>query len=209
MIALLILGIFAFLIILILFLPVNAFISFKDEFYIKIKLAGIKLFEVPTKKDKPKENTKKSDSQNESNSALDKAQGLFDFLKEKYGFFGAVKKLLVFFKDILTHIKKLLSHIKIKNINVKITVSGEDAASTAIEYGKVCSAVYPVLSFLDSFEKIEFKKIDINSDFSENKKEFEFSLKLKLQIIYMLIVAFKIYSNYKNFTLKENYNERK
>ena len=44
---------------------------------------------------------------------------------------------------------------------------------------------------------------------AENKKEFEFSLKIKIQIIYLLILAYKIYSDYKNFTLKENYDERK
>ncbi len=214
MIALIILGALLILILLIFFLPVNVFVSFKNDFFVKIKFAGIKLFEIPKEKDKSK--TSKSDKKPEKKSVqkaeqpvFKQSKELFLFLKEKYGFFGAVKKVLLFLGNILTHIKKLLRHIKIEKIKLAITVSGDDAASTAIEYGKVCSAAYPVLSFLDSFSSISFKQIDINSDFTENKKEFEFSLNVKLQIIYMLIAAFKIYSEYKNFTLKENYNERK
>ncbi len=210
MIALIIIGALLFLILLILFLPLNVFVSFKDEFYVKVKFVGIKLYETNEKKNqKDKKKTEGVSSEKEENMALGESKELFSFLKKKYGFIGGVKKLLVLFREMLAHIKPYLRHIKFKNIIVSITVSSDDAAATAIEYGKVCGLAYPVLSYLDSYSTVNFKKIDIKSDFDSNKKEFEFSLKIKLQIIYMLISVFKIYSDYKNFTLKENYDERK
>lgn len=212
MIALIIIGALLLLILLILFLPLNVFVSFKNEFYVKIKFVGIKVYELLDERDKQKKRNKKSNDSKDKpqkTDTLNEAKGIFKFLKEKYGFFGAVKKLLGLFSEMLKHIKKQLKRIKFKNIKVDITVSGDDAADTAIKYGAVCSGVYPVLSFIDSFSTVEFKKIDIRSDFAENKKEFEFSFKIKLQIIYLLIAIFKIYTDYKNFTLKENYDERK
>jgi len=208
--ALIILTALIFLILLILFLPLNVFISFKKDFYVKVTFAKIKLYETSNKKKQDSGTKKKGTSpKNQDEEKFKEGKELFSFLKEKYGFFGAVKKLLALFREMLTHIKALLKHTKLKNIKVAITVSGDDAADTAIKYGQVCSATYPVLSYIDSFKTVNFKKIDIRSDFEENKKEFEFSLKIKLQIIYMLISAFKIYTDYKNFTLKENYNGRK
>lgn len=213
MTALIIIGAILLLIFLVLFLPVNVFLKFQNDFFIKIKFAGIKLFEI-SEKEKKSDSDKKTDkdgkkNEDSENPALKQGKELFSFLKEKYGFSGAVKKVFSLLKDMLTHIKNLLRHIKIKKIKLDLTVSGADAADTAIEYGRICTAAYPVLAFFDSFSGIDFKQININSDFNGNKKEFEFSLVVKLQIIYLLIAAFKIYSEYKNFTIKENYNERK
>ena len=210
MIALIILGALLFLILFILFLPLNVFISFKEEFYVKVKFAKIKLYETAKKNEqKGKKKVTQESSEKEEQSTIGQSKELFLFLKEKHGFFGAVKRLLSLFRTMLDHIKSPMRHIKLNNIRVAITVSGDDAAATAIEYGKVCSVAYPVLSYIDSFSSVKFKKIDIKSDFAENKKEFEFSLKIKIQIIYLLISAYKIYLDYKNFTLKENYDERK
>ncbi|MBR6510400.1 MAG: DUF2953 domain-containing protein [Clostridia bacterium] len=198
-----------------LFLPVSVFIKFKEDFFVKIKFFGIKVYEIPQKKDKkdktPKEISDKKAEKNEEkaeNIVLSKAKSFFGFFKKKYGFFGAVKKLLGFFNDALTHIKPFLRHIKVKKVILNLVISGDDAADTAIKYGQVCTAVYPVLSFFESVCGVDFKKINVKSDFTDNKNEFDFSLLIKLKIFYLLKTAFKVYKEYKNFTLKENYNER-
>lgn len=198
-----------------LFLPVSVFIEFKEDFFVKIKFFGIKVYEIPQKKDK-KEKTprqiegKKANKEPEKteNIVLSKAKSIFEFFKKKYGFFGAVKKLLGFFNDALTHIKPFLRHIKVKKVVLNLIISGDDAADTAIKYGQVCTAVYPVLSFFEAVCGVDFKKINVKSDFTDGKNEFDFSLLVKLKIYYLLKTAFKVYKEYKNFTLKENYNER-
>ncbi len=215
MTALIVIAVIIFLITLILFLPVNVILKFKDGFFVKIKLLGIKVFEFPSKKTLSKKSKKKiekkelKDAQKADNELVSQGKELFSGLKEKYGFMGAVKKVLGLIFQMLTHIKVFLKHIKIKRIRLCLTVSGDNAADTAVNYGGACSVAYPVLAFLDSFSAVGFKEININSDFENGKKEFSFSLVIRLKIFYLLITAFKILKDYKNFTLKENCNERK
>lgn len=211
MIALIIIAIVLFAVLTVLFLPARVSLSFEEDFFVKVKFAGIKLFDSDAKKKRKKYRPKHTESKPQKNKESTVAQDtkkLFSFLKKKYGFTGAVKLVLNLAKDMLTHIKKLLRHIKIDHVTLDATVCAEDAAQTAIAYGKVCSAAYPVLAYLNSCAKIGFKQININSDFSGNKPEFKFSARVSLQLIFLLIAAYRVYSEYKKFVLKENFNER-
>ncbi len=210
MIFLLILGIILALILLILFLPVKIFISFKEAFKIKIKFFGIKVFEIePQEQEKTDKALDKVSDKNAQKDTENKAKKIFKGLKEKLGFTGAVKEIMRFLLDCLTHIKALLRHIKINKIRLNITVASDDAAKTAIEYGSVCSAVYPVLALIDTVPNIGFKEINIRSDFEGSECDFSFSLQIGIQIFYGLISAFKIYKVYRNFVIRNEENERK
>lgn len=212
MIALIVIGVLFLLIALILFLPVNVFLKFDNEFYVKVNFAFIKLFETkPEKKKQSKKTTsvKKETTEKEAqNSIVEDSKELFSLLRKKYGFVGAVRSLLGLFGNMLAHIKKLLRHIKVKKVILNITVSGDDAAVTAINYGKVCAVAYPVLSALNNCASIGLKEININSDFSDGKNEFNASLNIKLQILFLFITAYRLYSEYKKFILKENSDGR-
>ena len=82
MIALIILGALLLLILLILFLPLNVFISFKEEFYVKVKFAEIKLYETTKKKkQKSKKKVTQSASKKEEQNAIGNSKELFLFLK--------------------------------------------------------------------------------------------------------------------------------
>ncbi len=210
MIFLLISGIILALLLLILFLPVEIFISFKEAFKVKIKFFGIKVFEIePESQEK---NDKALDKVSEKNAQKDtenKAKKIFSRLKERLGFTGAVKEIFKLLLDCLTHIKSLLRHIKINKIRLNIAVASDDAAKTAIEYGTVCSAVYPVLALLDTVPNIGLKEINIRSDFEGSECDFSFSLQIGIQIFFALISAFKIYKEYRNFVIRNEENERK
>ena len=208
MIFLIIIGILLLIIAGILFLPVKVFIEFKEEFFLKVNFFGIKIYQLKPEEEKPQKTDSKGYKKSEK-PAKSKPENLFLILKEKNGFSGAVKEIMAFALDCLTHIKTLLRHIKIKRICLDITVASPDAAKTAIDYGTVCSAVYPVLSLIDNIPNIEFRKIDVKSDFNSSESSFTFSLTVRLQIFFMLIAAFKIYKEYKNFIMRIEDNERK
>ncbi len=204
--AVIIIGIILLLFAAVLFLPVSVFIKFKEDFFLKIRFAGIKVFEIEPKRDLPKRKVKKSadkvsDKKAESKT-LDETKRLFSVLKKRYGFTGAVKEVLRFAGDILAHIKSFLRHIKIKKVELDITVAAEDAAATAIEYGAICSAVYPVTAALSACAKIGFRSINVKSDFDGKESDFWFSMVVKLNIFCLLIVAFRAYSEYKKFTVR-------
>jgi len=89
-IALIIIAAVIVLIIGLLFLPVSANLSFEGDFSVKIKLAGIKLYDSEKKSaEKPKEKPEKSE---------EKKENTFSKLKDRYGFSGAVKEILGFEK---------------------------------------------------------------------------------------------------------------
>lgn len=204
MIFLWIFGALVFIILAILFLPVRVSLKFKEEFSVKVYFLGIKIYEPKEKEEKPKQKGK-----TQNNAIKEKPKTLLLKLKEKHGFSGAVREIFGFLKDVFTHIKAFLKHIKIEKLKLFINVASDDAAKTAIDYGRVCAVTYPFLSALDSMANIEYKKIDIKSDFEATESEFSFGFNVKLRIFYLLIALFKVYNEYTKFTARIEANERK
>lgn len=202
MIFLIILGVILLIILAVLFLPVSVSVDFKEDFFIKVFFAGIKVYELAP-------NQKKPQKKEENTQIKEKPKSLFSNFKEKYGFSGAVKEFFVFFKDVFSHTKGFLRHIKIKRLKLFISVATDDAAKTAIEYGTVCAAAYPVLSALESVCNIKYKKIDIKSDFESKNPLYSFSFYIGLRIFFLLITLFKVYKDYKKFIARIETDERK
>lgn len=196
-----------------LVVPFGADITFKGDFSVKIKFLGLPVFrtspKVKGKHAKPTPKKEKPKKEREENKALKETKDIFTFLRRKYGFLGAVRKIFGFLKEVLLEVKALLKTVRVKKTVLNITVASSNAAQTAIEYGGVCSAVYPVLSYLNSCAKVGLKSINIKSDFDKKEPLFDFSLTVSLRIISLIILAFKIYKKYRQFILRENYNERK
>ena len=197
MIVLYILAVLLLLIALILLLPVSVDLSYKEDFSFKVKFLNIKVFPLKEKKetektDKPQSNAKKDNQFKTS----------FQKLKEKHGFSGAVKEIFAFLKDCLKHLGGFLKTVKFRKVKLNLVVAESDDFKTAIKYGEVCAVVYPVLSYIESKANIKYKKIDVKSDFNTPKGEFDFSLTVKLQIIFLIITATKLYKEYKKFSVR-------
>ena len=207
MIALYIISAIILLCLALLFLPVDVCLEFKEELKLKIKFSGIKIY---TLKEKPKKKPKKEKSSKTAAPQKKKEKpNFFKKLKKKYGFIGSVKLLFGFLKDLLVHIKRLLRHIKFKDIRLNLVVAENDAAETALQYGRVCAAAYPVLSFLDNLANVEYKIIDLSGDFESCNPLFEFSFVVRLKVFFLLVCVFKVYTEYKKFTARIENNERK
>lgn len=189
-----ILSVLAF-VVLLLFIPISLHIKYYGDFFVKLKIAGIKAYEV-----EPNEDTQKPKPDTESDKKAKKqTEKAFDKLKKKYGFAGAVKEIFVFIKSVLERLKGSLKHIAIRRLCLDIKVSSSDAAATAIEYGAVCAAVYPVLSFIDSTANVKMKNINISADFNSGDSDFGFSVIVRVRIIYLIVMAFGAFSEYNKF----------
>lgn len=184
--------------ILILFLPITVSISFDQKFYFKIKFLGLNLLKV-----KPKKKIEKNDTVADKTVEKD-AKSVSQKLKDKNGFVGAIREIFAFFTDCLKHLKWLLGFVKFRKVKVDLTVATDNAAQTAIEYGMVCGIVYPVLSFFDSIANVKLRQINVSSDFDSKQSVFTFSLKIKLQVLFLLIAVFKIFKDYKKFSLRND-----
>ena len=111
----------------------------------------------------------------------------------------ALSEITSFIKALILRIKKQLRHIKITRLCLGINVATDDAALTAIYYGAVCSAVYPILSLLDSLSNIAFKQIDIRADFESAKPDFAFSARVKLRLFFLLAAALAALAEFNKF----------
>ena len=210
MIALIIIAVLLLIIAAVLFLPLDAIIEFKDDFFFKLKFSGIGIFKLNPDKKKKEEKTENNQPSNKTTREKEnKASTYFKKLKEKHGFSGTIKLLLGFLRDLIPHIRKLLKHIKIRNVVIDIIIAEDDAAKTAIEYGGVCAVAYPVLSGLESVAGVKYKAINIKSDFEGQNSSFAFKGDIRTRIIFLLIALIKVYSEYKKFTARIEKDERK
>ena len=200
MIALYIIGAILLIFCILLFSPVTVWIKLDKDFYLKLKFLGICFFRIEPKKKEKNKDSKNTVSDKKAEKVTDnEAKKLFEKLKEKYGFTGAVKSLFGFFFKILTPLKSFLKRVKVKKFKLRLIVAGEDAAATAVEYGAVCSAVYPVMAMLEACVGIKAENIYIRSNFESSDCEFSFSFSLKMQVILLLVFAWRIYKEYKIF----------
>lgn len=183
---------------ILLLLPVSLHISFKDDLFLKVKLSGIRVYEI-----KPQEDIEKpSPAEASDKSAETDVKGAFKTLTEKLGFRDAVKEILTFIKALTVRLKKQLKHILIRRLILNVRVASPDAAKTAIEYGLLCSAIYPALSFIDTTLNAEYKKINVFTDFEQDKPDFDFSVIIRVKILFLIKMAFAAFSEYKNFRMR-------
>lgn len=67
-------------------------------------------------------------------------------------------------------LQDFFSHILVKKLSLSISVAGDDAADTAIKYGKYCAVVYPAVGTIVRVVKCKGYGVDINPNFSEKQK---------------------------------------
>lgn len=185
-------------ILLLLLLPISFSFKLDEDFFVKIKLAGIKVYSI-----KPENDIKENKEDTESDKkALENKKNMLKTLYKKLGFSGTVKELTDFLKALLKRFKKLLKHMTFKKIKLNIKVATDDAAQTAVEYGKVCTFVYPVLTMFSAVANVKYKKIEIASDFNSEKPEIVFSGEISCKVIFLIIAAFGFFSEYNKFKVR-------
>lgn len=189
-----VLSVLAF-IVLLLFIPISIHIKYDGDFFVKLKIAGIKAFSAG-----PKEDINKPSPDNESDKKAKKqTEKAFDKLKRKHCFTGAVKEIFTLIKAVLERLKGQSRHIAIRKLCIDIKVASGDAATTAIEYGAVCAAVYPVLTLIDGIANIKMKSINVTADFNSDNSDFAFSVIIRARILFLIIMAFGVFSEYNKF----------
>lgn len=178
-----ILGIIAFFII-VLSIPVVLDLEYTDAVRCKISWLFLKftLYPFPEKKKKekkPKEEKKeeKPEEKKEEKPKPKKEnflktfynnQGLSGVIELINNCVGALKRFSVRF------IKRA---VIIKKFHLDIHVTEDDAAATAIKYGKVCAALYPSLGFICSNMKVKDYKANVFADYCGEKTTVSFVTK--------------------------------
>jgi len=192
--ALIIIGVILLIIILLLLLRVGIRLEFEKKFTFSVLIGSINIFsnEEKPKKVKASKAKKKKDSKPETKKE--------NFVKKVYkekGLTFMVKLFSEIAKAVINKLLWLIKRMKIRNFFIDISIVGNDAADTAIKYGAVCAAVYPLLALIDSNLDFKARQINVKSDFEGNESSFCISADIKAEIIILLAVAIKAYCEYK------------
>ncbi len=67
----------------------------------------------------------------------------------------------------------LIKGVCIKNLSLSLYIATDDAAKTAILYGRVCSVAYPVLAFCKANLRLKVKRFYIAPDFYHERVTYQ------------------------------------
>lgn len=195
LVLIIILAILCLLFLLTLFnIYVNA--SFDNELTLTIRAAFLKFQILPAKPKKKSKGEKKSSKKEKTDEKPKKdSSSAMSFLREKgiSGILEIIRRIADLAKSTL---KELFSHFIIEKLDIDLTIAGDDAADTAVKYGKYCAALYPALKIILETVRCDEYNVRIEPDFSDDPRSAARAvLKGKIRIIFLLkLIITKAYS---------------
>ena len=154
-----VLGILLFFVLLFL-IRIQVFFEYTDDVRLMVKVLFVKIPILPPKekpkkqkKEKKKKPKKKKPEPKPAPEAEDKKkeekkQSYLSKLKDKKGVTGIISLFKELAKIAGGLLKGIFSRIVITKLVVGIALKSGDAASTALAYGKLCSAIYPSINII-------------------------------------------------------------
>lgn len=153
---------------------VHVYVFFQDKLKFRVRF-WFYTYKSENTKDKPKkkkssvEGTKKKKHKKEKSTAKKSSSQKFFEMKGLYHI-GA------------TLISKFFHLIKIKRLILYIAVGSDNAATTAINYGRLCSVVYPLVSIALKNNFQSRPDIQISPDFQLQKSKMLVETKLRVNV---------------------------
>ena len=123
------------------------------------------------KRRKAEKKRKKEEKLRKKGIKPEKKEDKFSFSKlfKEEGIKGFVHEMLTIVKSLWNLIVGVLRRATLRNLEFRMSVAGEDAADTAVTYGYINAAVYPVVSaLLENVDEYRNFETLITPDFSED-----------------------------------------
>lgn len=100
--------------------------------------------------------------------------------------------------DLLSSLKggagMIIRRFRIYRVRLSMVVAGEDAAETAVDYGKCNAAVYSAYALAKNFLNLKNPEIEIRPDFVSGKGSVDFEMRGRLLPIVALGAAVRIFA---------------
>lgn len=161
------------------------------------------------------ETPKKADSKGENKSNSGKS-GTEKPKKSGLKFDFDLEMIMDYVRTAAPPVKRLFKKIRVRDLYIDYVVGTDDAAKTAIKYGTICAAVYPIIEWLTTYFSVQAREVKIEADFSrESDNVFAYCVvKLRLGTalfcaIWFLIKFAKTYLKYNNTQQKKPVKARK
>lgn len=173
------------LLILILLVPIIVVFEAKPKLSVQVKYFGFKkdLF-LNEKDDKIK--AKKTPKKGQAKGKKEKKKGETFTKTDLWRWYQKLRHRLS------PTVRRLLRRTSVGKFRLRIVVVGNDAADTAIRFGKMNQRVFFIVALVDRIMTLKTEQIDIIPGFGAKEKETYCSGVIKLIPIVLLITAFQL-----------------
>ena len=165
---------------------VTCSVRFDGSFFLRVGYLFFHYTVFPRPPEKEKKGETEQAAEKEAPAGLGaKLRGLL----EKRGLSGFLSVLQETASAASGTAKKLFAHFRVGRFLLTISVGGDDAAQTAVEYGTVCAAVGTAAGAVLSQVKCKKWSITVDPDFSGRDSSVRFEMKAGIRLIFLLIAA--------------------
>lgn len=178
------------LILVALLIPVSLWLDYHDEdLTVKVGALGLKYTLLPQKQ-KPDE-TPKAKSAEKSKKKGKTAQPSKAEPQDKNALMQLTfDQMVTAVKGLGTMGKRIVNGLKVKHIRLYLPVTGEDAADTAIRYGKMQAWLHAGLGVLNRAIWLDFDECRLEADFlAKGEKKSRFSCQISARLLIMVIAV--------------------
>ena len=203
------LGILAFALLLLL-IPVHVKAQFDGALCVRVRYAFVFVTlyprpERPGKKQKKEKEKKRKVSSKKAPSKEKKEKELsqWELLLREGGPTGVVHAAAELAKLAGTAIRRIFAAITVDRLELRLIIASEDAADTAVGYGKACAVLYPALAVLESVVKVRCRDIAVAPDFLKQKGEFSGEIRLHAVPLRILWAGLRLIAAYIGNTFKQ------
>ena len=174
--------------------PVILWGSYEEMLTLHVRYLFLDFQLVPPKKSTKKEKRvhRKKQQEIQEEQKEEKEEELFQSLQklvQEHGLFGLLSLLTEAAKIVVSGSKKLLSHLVIYDLWLDVQIAGQDAAETALTYGKACSVIYPSVGVLIGNIKSRRYGVSVRPDFQGTQNKIDCSWKIGIKVCFLISFA--------------------
>lgn len=177
-----------------LFLPVSVIVDYQKSAFVQIRYLFFRYTVAP----RPEKKKKAPSSEQKAQAGKQaKEKSKFRQLLEREGLGGFLDLLRETCKIAGGTVKRLLPHLTVGQFSVSVRVGGEDAGWAALNYGGVCAAVYPAVSFLVGAVRCRKVEVEVVPDLNGGESSAECHLRARIKLFFAILLLF--YAGYRTF----------
>lgn len=184
------------LIVLLCFVKLQFAAVYTDSLSLTLKILFLNITLIPFKKKEKKKKIHKKEKGGKERKSKDEKKKKPSYLKtlsDKKGAYGLLSMLTDIAKLTGTTAKGIFNNIVVEKLDISLTVVGEDAADTALKYGKLCGVFYSAISVIcDNVKMCDNYNLSVTPDFdSEAKQRACADVRFYIRAFYVLRYSLK------------------
>ena len=137
----------------------------EEEFILSFKLLFFVFTVSPENKKKKKIKAKKKEKEKKERPAKKEKDNFFRSHTSDFGVFDYIELIGIV-------IEKFVAKIYFDKLEAEIRVAGDDAAQTALNFGRLNAAIYPIAGLINGHKRIKKLHIGITPDFTTTKSVY-------------------------------------